>query len=81
MGDTIDGLPDVSQKVFDIDARITERAIEGETIYLVVERKDDPSPIRVLHFDVAALAVNPTKPMRCKAVKTCRPTSRGSFTG
>ena len=49
---------DVFQEIWDLNARVTERAFEGETIHFIVERKDDAPPIRVLHLDVAALAVN-----------------------
>lgn len=58
MGDTADDSSDVLQKIFGLHARIAERALEGETIHLVMEGKNDAPSIRVLHFDVAALAMN-----------------------
>ncbi len=46
------------ENISGIHARITQRAFKRETVHLVVKRKDDPAAVRVLHLNVAALAMN-----------------------
>ena len=73
MGDAAGCSTDVLQEIRNLNARIAERTFEGETIHLIVERKNDAPSIRVLHFDVAALAVDLREPctlQRCQNLPT-----------
>jgi len=51
-------MSNVSEELFYLYARVAERAFEGVAVNLVVERKDDCSPVLVLHLNVASLSMN-----------------------
>jgi hypothetical protein len=46
------------EKIFYLDARVAERAFEGLAVNFVMEGENDSSAVGVLHFDMAALAMN-----------------------
>ena len=50
--------PHLLKEPDEVDIRILERASECETIYLIMKREHNPSPVRMFHLDVASLAVN-----------------------
>ena len=50
--------PEVFEEFCDVDVRVAERAFECVTINFIVKGEHDPSSVRMLHFDVAAFAMN-----------------------
>jgi hypothetical protein len=55
---TAESSSDLLQEFRDVDVRVPKRAFECITIDFVVKGKHNPSSVRMLHFDVAPLAVN-----------------------
>jgi hypothetical protein len=49
---------DMIEELTDVDIGIVKCAFERVTINFVVERKHNPSSVRMFHLDVATLAVN-----------------------
>jgi len=49
---------DLLEELTDLDIRILKCPFERIPIDFIVERKHNPSSVRVFHFDVATLAMN-----------------------
>ena len=60
-------LPNLPKKIVHLNPAIAQGTFQDVTIHLRMKRKHNPSPIRVLHLDMASLAMDfqKTEPLQC----------------
>ncbi len=60
-------LPNLPKKILHFNPAVAQRSFQRVAIHLRMKRKHNPSSVRVLHLDVAALAMDfeKTQPLQC----------------
>jgi hypothetical protein len=51
-------LSDLLHEIVEVDHCIPQRALERKPVHFIVKRENDPAAIRMLHLNVATLAMN-----------------------